>query len=829
MNDPRPRNGQGQFAPQEAGGIDPNTTATAYNPQIIEQRRASLLEKIRRMRGVRNGVEESVPPREQALCAKLRLCELAAIGTPEEFLQKGSAARTRRPKNEDPGSDRMKSLLIAGGAGVGLNLAAGFGAMGLISKDGSPSRRSEVIDRFARSKGYKVITPEEYGTSSKVMPAAVVPKVSSSIASSAESAGRFIRGEKAQDYVRAHEAGHVAQDLGKSRGRLIRTSVGRLAIQLAPLGAASALVNKDSANDGLAAGVAAAGTLAAAPVVANEINASVRGYKIMRRLGSSRLRATGAFLGLPTYATIAAMPALGWMARKHRQKKDEKMKQQKKLSAKLRLRELATRQLQPIEEEQKSGLGKLAAVGLGLGLGVGGGVAGVRYLRPIVSKAVGRVSGSVTQGVDDVSGAAAAAIPKMAKDTEKTAQTLQKAVKQTAANIDDATTIPRTAGKTYKWVESKVAPAVWEIRNPGKRAKEIWGNLKAGRAESDLRAKYIRRVARRANERGALGRIKQSGASKFWVDKVAQAAKENTGSVPNASTVWRPEWARRPVARPKLAGPKPGAKLYSAKLRLRELTSFSGRVIEFSEEKKKLTTGQKIGVAAGLGTAAVGAAFLPAAMKMGAIVGRRSLYDAKAKASASRILGRVVKTPNVDPNAGGRMVADYIDASQTALNKGLHGKVAGAVLRHASKNPDGLVAKGLGGGYKVSHYAGFRGGHKRALGHWDWEVDLARETQLGKDSPALNAWRKRADRQRKAVEKEINDEMYHRGRNEGEALRHVASSSQNKDVQNYFRRLAASKADAADGYAKMSLVSPGLIAAGGGTTALSLRKKKEEK
>lgn len=76
MSDPRPRNDQGQFAPQGAGGIDPNTTSTAYDPQIIEQRKASLIEKIRRMRGSR-GVEESVPQRQQMLSAKLRLRELA--------------------------------------------------------------------------------------------------------------------------------------------------------------------------------------------------------------------------------------------------------------------------------------------------------------------------------------------------------------------------------------------------------------------------------------------------------------------------------------------------------------------------------------------------------------------------------------------------------------------------------------------------------------------------------------------------------------------------------------------------------------------------------
>ena len=61
MNDSRPRNNQGQFAPDEQGGMDPNTTSAAYNPQIIEARKASLAEKLRRAIGVRRGVEESVP------------------------------------------------------------------------------------------------------------------------------------------------------------------------------------------------------------------------------------------------------------------------------------------------------------------------------------------------------------------------------------------------------------------------------------------------------------------------------------------------------------------------------------------------------------------------------------------------------------------------------------------------------------------------------------------------------------------------------------------------------------------------------------------------
>jgi hypothetical protein len=86
MTDPRPRDNQGQFAPQGIDGIDANTTSTAYNPQVIEQRKLSLIEKIRRMRGVRNGVEESVP--QQQLSARLRLRELS-----EKSERKGGAGR----------------------------------------------------------------------------------------------------------------------------------------------------------------------------------------------------------------------------------------------------------------------------------------------------------------------------------------------------------------------------------------------------------------------------------------------------------------------------------------------------------------------------------------------------------------------------------------------------------------------------------------------------------------------------------------------------------------------------------------------------------------
>ena len=67
MTDPRPRNNQGQFAPDEQGGMDPNTTSAAYNPQIIAARKATLAEKLRRAIGIRRGVEESVPQEQRVL------------------------------------------------------------------------------------------------------------------------------------------------------------------------------------------------------------------------------------------------------------------------------------------------------------------------------------------------------------------------------------------------------------------------------------------------------------------------------------------------------------------------------------------------------------------------------------------------------------------------------------------------------------------------------------------------------------------------------------------------------------------------------------------
>lgn len=451
--------------------------------------------------------------------------------------------------------------------------------------------------------------------------------------------------------------------------------------------------------------------------------------------------------------------------------------EQRVLSAKLRLRELAAQAAQPpyVEEKKRSGIGKVGALGLGLGLGIGGAVAGVRYLRPVVSKAVNRAARNVTKGTQDVADAAKTAIPEAAE-----------AVKKTAADAQDAMALGSDLGKAYKWAKSAVGGGLYNIRHPRQTMRETRGAFRAGVKEGQLR-----RAA------------KLAGKSKEEIEAI---------KVPYPKRA-RPAWALSAVLRLD---------------RLKELAALSGRLVEFSkQEKEKLSTKQKIGVAAGLGAAALGASLLPASARLAAIQGREILHGVRQKAAATRGLQKFIKPPGVDANRGGRMVSDYIDASQAALNRGLHGRAAGAVLRYASENPGSLVAKKIGGDFKVSHYARFRAGHKQALGHWDWEVgELYKGKRLRPGR--LEKIQDEMSRGRKAVEDEMNQEMWKGGKSEAEALRHVAANTKSADAQEYFNKLAMTKAGVAKDYAKMSLAAPGLVVAGAsGAYAASRRKEKK--
>jgi hypothetical protein len=264
-------------------------------------------------------------------------------------------------------------------------------------------------------------------------------------------------------------------------------------------------------------------------------------------------------------------------------------------------------------------------------------------------------------------------------------------------------------------------------------------------------------------------------------------------------------------------------------------------------EKEPLSWKRKAGIAAGVGVAGVGASLMPAAASMMKIPGRKIFGSARqaAVAHARRLPGlRGIKSPVADVHAGGRMVSDYLDASQAAMNRGLHGKIVGAVLHHAKKNPNGFIAKKIGGDFKVSHYARFRAGHKQALDHWDWEVgELYKERSKGVPNPkSKSGGRKKAwepgklegeqaamEKGRSAAHAEINARMYDRGDSEAEAIRHVATNTQSAHVRDYFDRLSVTKEKVAGGYAKQALAAPGMVVAGSAGAVASAKAGRGEK
>jgi hypothetical protein len=111
--------------------------------------------------------------------------------------------------------------------------------------------------------------------------------------------------ERTSSGVLAHELGH-AKFMGKG------VSVPRaLGYNLGPaMSSAGALGVLFSKNQDTGRNSAIAGTLGATPMIAEELGASVNGYKMMRALGAARGKSMGAFIGLPSYLAVAGSPAL---------------------------------------------------------------------------------------------------------------------------------------------------------------------------------------------------------------------------------------------------------------------------------------------------------------------------------------------------------------------------------------------------------------------------------------------------------------------------------------------------------------------------------------
>lgn len=104
--------------------------------------------------------------------------------------------------------------------------------------------------------------------------------------------------------VVAHEIGHA-----RTVGRLQRART--LSGLPAMAGMAASQLTADSDSEGVRAAGLAAGTLPQAVILADELRASHAGGKILQGMGKSRW---GAYVGLPSYALMAAAPLAGYLA-----------------------------------------------------------------------------------------------------------------------------------------------------------------------------------------------------------------------------------------------------------------------------------------------------------------------------------------------------------------------------------------------------------------------------------------------------------------------------------------------------------------------------------
>jgi hypothetical protein len=105
----------------------------------------------------------------------------------------------------------------------------------------------------------------------------------------------------------AHELGHAKQ----SPAWLNARQLGMLGPGLTPWYIAG------TRDEDRARNAAIAGGLAGVPMVANEANASARGYSVLRRMGKSMPTSMRAFGGVPSYAALLAAPYLTYSIKKH--------------------------------------------------------------------------------------------------------------------------------------------------------------------------------------------------------------------------------------------------------------------------------------------------------------------------------------------------------------------------------------------------------------------------------------------------------------------------------------------------------------------------------
>lgn len=482
------------------------------------------------------------------------------------------------------------------------------------------------------------------------------------------------------------------------------------------------------------------------------------------------------------------------------------------LSAKLRLRELARQvaydpygQAQP--EQGRAGRDfRNSALGIGA-LGVGGGAAYLGWRGGQASKSVQGAADSAKAATESAR-AAADEVQKVARSGRRVSARVGVVMKGVKTQLTTFPTFKKVASKFFEedlqnlrelaTISNRLIEFV--AVDPGHAVPGLWAKI-SGKAKFDA-AKNAASLAKdyRAWPKSAFG-----GKSREYAREQIARGRElaNQGKIQRAASI---------AGAGGLAAAGAAALVPSKK--------------EFAEKERSGL--QKAGIAAGVGAAAVGASFMPAATKLWRIQAREAAKKAQSAISKTKGMKNIIKSPLDDPNRGGKIVSDYLDASQLAMNRGLHGKVIGKVLQHAKANPGGRVSKTIGGDFGVSHYARFRAGPKEALGHWDWELGESNALKgKGRGPDWLPKRQNNIARGRDSAHAEINNRLWNHGENESEAIRHVATNSQSKDTREYFDLLAAHKAGAAKMYAKKALIAPGLIVAGGATAAASSRNQKK--
>jgi hypothetical protein len=226
----------------------------------------------------------------------------------------------------------------------------------------------------------------------------------------------------------------------------------------------------------------------------------------------------------------------------------------------------------------------------------------------------------------------------------------------------------------------------------------------------------------------------------------------------------------------------------SKKLRL----SARLREIRFQQEPPR-----KHNVAAGLLVAAGGLPLYKGAGKF-ARIGLRPRID--------RLIGNKV--------SHGKQVADYLEATQHVLNRGITGKLAGVALR----NPKHPVVKALLPGAKsgikkldLAHYSAFRSSPTEALDAWAGEVAASMRPGKAREAHIAHYQKLQGHLQN----------LWSKGFNEREALRHVATDPVH---ENFFRRLAAHKAGPTKHYQKITAGLAAIPATAGAAVAATTRK-----